>query len=164
MSNTQFAFIDKTRVPDRSALQASISSLGFDMELDPTYTPFEDAGFSPCTLNGRPGFGFEIYYDDACEVTGADEAMQSMAGGRDHCIMMVWHGSMNDGACALIVGAALAKDFDARVSYEGEPASTVEELLASAREMLDQGREESPPLASTNVTQVQTSKPWWKFW
>lgn len=35
MSNTQVAFIGRARVPSRSALQASIDALGFDLKLDP---------------------------------------------------------------------------------------------------------------------------------
>ena len=161
MSNTQFAFISRDLVPHRAALQASIDSLGFDLQLDPDYTPFKDSGFSPCVLSGREGFGFEIYYSNSQE---HDEAFRSIAAGRDHCISMVWHSSMNDMACAMIVSCALAKDFDAMISYEGEPLVSLDEMIRVANEVIEQGQVEPAPLAQQETRAVQTQKPWWKWW
>lgn len=165
MSNTQYAFIQRTSVPDRAALQTAIDALGFDLKLDPTYTPFEDSGFSPCVLNGREGFGFEIYYSDVGEVTAGPEGLFAISSGRDHCISFVWHSSMNDLACAMIVGSALAKDFGAVVSYEGNPPQSVEELVAAAHESIKLGNEEKPPMyEETPTTKTKQRKPWWKLW
>lgn len=65
MSNAQFAFVERARVPSRAALQASISALGFELQLDPGFLPFENSGFLPFVLNGGDGPGFEIDYLDA---------------------------------------------------------------------------------------------------
>jgi len=73
MSNMQFAFIERSLVPDRAALQASVDALGFDLKLDPEYTRFDDSGFLPFILNGEEGFGFEIYYEEASEIIGEDQ-------------------------------------------------------------------------------------------
>ncbi len=165
MSNTQFAFIERSRVPDRSALQASINTLGFDLQLHPEYTRFDDSGFLPFILNGREGFGFEIYYQDTSEIIGEDQRLLTLAGGRDHCISMVWSSSMNDLACVMIVSCALTKDFGAVVSFEGEPPEPLEKMLASTQEILKEGAGEEPPTVKT-VALEQTPasrRPWWKF-
>jgi hypothetical protein len=87
-------------------------------------------------LNGEEGPGFEVYYEEASEVIGGDPGLRALAAGRDHCISMVWHSSMKDLACVMIVSCALAKDFAAVVSYEGEPPDTVEKMLSSTQEVL----------------------------
>ena len=50
MSNTQFAFLRKERVPGKEAWQKAIDEFQFDIRLgiDPELEPFEDEGFSPC--------------------------------------------------------------------------------------------------------------------
>jgi len=142
MSNTQFAFIERSRVPDRAALQASVDALGFDLKLHPEYTRFDDSGFLPFVLNGEEGFGFEIYYEDAREIIGEDQRLRAHAAGRDYCISMVWRSSMKDLACVMIVSCALTKDFGAVVSYEGEPPEPLEKMLASTQDILKEGEGE----------------------
>ena len=136
MSNTQFAFLQRAKVPTREALQTSISALGFDVELHPDFTPFEDSGFLPFTLNGEEGPGFEIQYQDSSEVVDGDDALSAIAAGRDYCISMVWSSSMKDLACVLIVSCALAKDFGAVTSYEGEAPQPLADLLMAAQQII----------------------------
>jgi hypothetical protein len=168
MSNIQYAFIARQRVPDRAALQAAITALGFDLQLHPRYAPFAESGFLPCVLNGEEGPGFEICQGPASEWLGDDPALRASVAGRDHCISLAWHGSMQDLACVMIVCSALARDFDALVSYEGEPPEPLETLLAAAREAL----EEPPEAWSRKVAATMgpgpagsgRKKPWWKLW
>ena len=136
MSNTQAAFLERSRVPTRDQLQAAINALGFDLSLDPEFTPFEDEGFSPCVLLGSEEAGFEIFYDDANALTGGDEELESIAAGRGYSISMVWRGSKKDLACVMIVSCALAKEFDAIISYEGEKPEDLSVLLESTRKIL----------------------------
>jgi hypothetical protein len=166
MSNTQFAFIRRNQVPDRTALQTSIDALGFDLRLHPDYTPFDDSGFLPFVLNGEEGFGFEIYYQDAAEVIGNDGDLKELANGRDHCISMVWRGSLKDLACVMIVSCALTKDFDAVVSYQGDPPEPLETMLGTARDVIKDGaNEKSPQVAVTSTAMSHSRKePWWRFW
>jgi hypothetical protein len=133
MSNSQFAFINRSAVPDRAALQASIDALGFDLKLHPEFTPFDDSGFLPCTLSGEEGPGFEIFYEDSAEIVGEDDDFKLIADGRDHCISMVWRGSMKDLACVMIVSCALTKDFGAVVSYEGESPESLPKMLEATQ-------------------------------
>ena len=166
MSNTQFAFIERARVPDRAALQASVDALGFGLKVHPAYTPFEDSGFLPFVLNGEDGFGFEISYQDASEIIGDDQRLRDLAAGRNHCISMVWHSSMKDLACVMIVSCALTKDFGAVVSYEGDPPEPLEKMLASTQEILTSGADEKPPTAKLAPSENKPlrQRPWWKFW
>ena len=163
MSNIQYAFIERNRVPDRSELQASIDALGFDLKLHPEYTPFVDSGFLPFFLNGEDGPGFEIYYEVARDVIGENRAFQEIAAGRDYCISMAWHGRMNDLACVLIVSCALIKDFDAVVSYEGEPPESLEKLLAEIPGVLADAKSQEAKAANRSIG-TPLKKPWWKFW
>lgn len=136
MSNTQFAFIDKTKIPNKDALQASIDALGFNLRLDPEFTPFEDEGFSPCSLNGNDDVGFEIYYEPAADIIEEDEEFEEVVQGKDYCISMCWGGSMEDCASVFIVSCALAKDFDAIISFEGEEPDPVDKLISDTRNIV----------------------------
>lgn len=137
MSNTQFAFLMKDQVPNRSALQASIDSLDFNLQLDPEFTPFEDEGFSPCNLNGNDDVGFEIYYEPASDIVEDDEDFQNIVSNKDYCISMCWGGEMADCVSVLIVSCALAKDFGAIISYEGEEPESLEEMINSTRKVIN---------------------------
>src|SRR5436190_15282525 len=136
MSNTQFAFIKGTRVPSREALQASIDSLGFDMQVDPELKLLEDEGFSPCTLGGRGETGFELFVTSTSDVIEDEESLADIASDNDTCLSLVWHGSMRDLACVMIVSCALARDFGAIISFEGETPEPLETLLSGARDAL----------------------------
>jgi hypothetical protein len=143
MSNTQFAFLKRSSVPDRASLQASIDALGFDLKLHPDFTPFDDSGFLPFTLNGEEGPGYEIYYEETKDVAKGDERLLALAGDRDHCISMVWRSSLKDLACVMVVSCALTKDFGAVVSYEGEPAEPLESMLEATYGILKDAADEA---------------------
>lgn len=136
MSNTQFAFLMKEKVPDRVALQASIDALGFNLQLHSEFTPFEDEGFSPCNLDSNDGVGFEIFYEPASDIVEDDEEFQDIVGDKDYCISMCWGGEMADCASVLVVSCALAKDFDAIISYEGEEPEPLEQMIQATREVV----------------------------
>ena len=132
MSNTQFAFLKRVDIPARSALQLSIDLLGFDLQLDPELNFLTDSGFSPCVLNGVPDVGFELSLDSAQDMIRDNNDFEAFAGETDVCIGMSWRGSMKDCASAMIVSCALAKDYGAIVSYEGEPPEPFDSLLQGA--------------------------------
>lgn len=142
MSNTQFAFINRALVPDRKALQTAIDDLGFDLQLHPEFTAFEDSGFSPCSFKGEDGAGFEISYGEAAELIEEDEEFATLADGRDYCISLVWHSSLKDLACVMIVSVALAKYFDAIISYEGDEPESIEALLEATVEAIELAMDE----------------------
>jgi len=137
MSNTQFAFLKQSQVPNREALQASIDRLGFKLTLHPEFKSFEDSGFVPCVLDGASDVGFEVFYSSTSDFFGEDDDdLRTMIGDRDFAIGMVWHSSMKDCACAMIVSCALAKDFDAVISYEGELPEPFESLINNTKDVL----------------------------
>ncbi|MFZ6723425.1 hypothetical protein [Undibacterium sp. Ji49W] len=136
MSNTQFAFIQREQVPNRESLQSAIDQLGFDLQLDSDFTAFEDSGFSPCTLNGKDGTGFEISYDAVTSLSDDEEIFLELANGRDYCISLVWHSSTEDLACVMIVCCALAKYFDALISYEADVPTEFDDLLQATTDIV----------------------------
>lgn len=166
MSNIQYAFIDRTRVPDRTALQASLDALGFDLQLPPDSTPFKDSGFLPLVLEGEEGPGFEMECHESADLLAQDERLRSVASNRTCCISMSWHGSMRDLACVMVVSYTLSKNFGAIVSYEGDPPASEEDLLAGAQEALGEARSERaqashrPPAPGGR----DVKRPWWKLW
>jgi hypothetical protein len=117
MANEQFAFVKSSSVPTRDQWQQAIDRAGFDLLLNPDLEPRENVGFVPCKLNGRES-GVEMYFDDSTEFM---EAFKTFAGDRDCCISFRWGGSLQECACAMIASFALAVEFNAVVSYEGEP-------------------------------------------
>jgi hypothetical protein len=134
MANEQYAFLNKAQVPSRQAWQAVIDECGFDFQLDPDLKPFEDSGFLPCKFMGVEG-GFEIYCFPAADVA-AD--FGDIVRGRDFCISFRWGGSMVECACVMIASYALARGFDAVVSYEGEePAESLEAFLRETQECVE---------------------------
>ena len=137
MANEQYAFLQKSKVPTRDQWQTAITACGFDFQLDPELKPFEDSGFLPCTLFGGDA-GFEIYYDDSPELHFTDVAQ-----GRDYCISFRWGGSMIECASVMIASYALAKCFDAIVSYEGEEPSELEALLEETKECIEAAKQDS---------------------
>ncbi len=143
MSNTQYVFIERAKVPDRSTLQASIDSMGFDLKLHPELNLLEDEGFSPCVLEGTADVGFELMPMTAEDAAGGDKDFLALAGGRDHCLTFSWRGSMKDCAVVMVVSCALAKDAGAIVSYEGEPPEPLENLVEGAKGVVEDARAES---------------------
>lgn len=117
MANEQFAFLKSGSVPTRDRWQEAIDRAGFNLKLDPKFEPRTHVGFVPCKLNGAES-GVEMYFDDSTE---SMEAFRDIAGDCDCCISFRWGSSMQECACAMIASFALANEFDALVSYEGEP-------------------------------------------
>ena len=141
MSQTQFAFLKKGNIPHKDQLQASIDALGFDLKLDPEFTPFEDEGFSPCILRGENDVGFEIFYEPTSILIEEDEDDKEfieLIGDNDYSIGLSWGGSYKDCTCVLMVSIALAKDFGAIISYEGDGKETIEGMLGGIQECLDE--------------------------
>lgn len=145
MSQTQFAFLRKESVPSKEKLQASLDALGFDLKLDPEYTPFEDEGFSPCELKGEADIGFEIYYEPAEDLLEEDddEEFKELIGSNNYAISLCWGGSYKDCICVLMVSIALAKDFGATISYGGDGKETIEGMMGGIEECLREIEKES---------------------
>lgn len=139
MSNELLAFIAKSKVPTKDAWQAAINECGFDLRLDPEMKPIEDSAFSPATLMGKES-GVEIYYEGDPEFLNEHSSIRK---GRDYCVIFRWGGDMGECACASIASYALAKKFDAIVSYEGEEPAGLEDLLKGVHQVLEELRKES---------------------
>jgi hypothetical protein len=136
MSQLQTAYLVRSNVPDRTALQAAVDALGFECKIDAFYAPFQCSGFLPCVLAGRAS-GFEIYFESATEVLSDFQHLAQTVGSRDVAITFRWGGDMSECACVLIVSAALAKTFGAIVHYQDEDlVSSCDQLVEEAHAAL----------------------------
>jgi hypothetical protein len=73
---------------------------------------------------------------------------------------------MKDCACAMIVSCALAKDFGAVVTYEGEPLESFESLLENTKAIVADATKVRPrnPAKQMSVAAPPSKKPWWHLW
>jgi hypothetical protein len=143
MSNAQYVFLEKSRVPSFELLQASIDALGFDLKLDPALDLLSGRGFSPCVFYETPDVGFDLSSQSALDIIGDNEAFRQAIGDRDLCLGLIWHSSLKDCATVMIVSCALAKDFGALVSYEGELPEPIEDLLQILPQFIEEAKLES---------------------
>jgi hypothetical protein len=133
MANSQTAFMERTRVPDRKALQEAIKGLKFKLTIDDSYVPFECAGYIPCTLDGEDS-GIEIKFGDSSPSLTDAPQLKTQIGDRDTAITIRWGGDPREHASAMIIAAVLAQSFGALVMRQGEDAfRMLDQLLDEAR-------------------------------
>jgi hypothetical protein len=130
-------YLKATDVPTRKVLQKAVDQLKLGLTLDEAYTPFEMAGYLPCILNGEDA-GFDMWFRNHPSEFPASAASLPQIGNRDVAIVCKWGGDPREAASALIVCAALVKDFDA-IAQEGhgDKLLSFDELLAKAKASLD---------------------------
>jgi len=136
MAQEQTAYLYRSSIPERLALQAAVDALGFDLKIDESYAPWESQGFLPCRLLQIES-GFEIYFDEAMKLLQDFPNLGASVAGRDSAITFRWGGDMRELACVLIVSAALAKGFRAIVHYHGDDMPySVDQLIQDATAVL----------------------------
>ena len=118
MASAITAYLRRSDVPVRKALQQAIDRLGFPLTLDDSYVPLETCGYLPCTLNGEDA-GFDLRFKDAAAEPGTTPLLQSAIDDRDVAMSCKWGGDAREEAAALSVCAALAMDFGALVERDG---------------------------------------------
>ena len=142
MANSQTAFLDRSQVPTRQALQEAVKSLQFKLTIDESYVPFECAGYIPCTLDGEDA-GFEIKFGDSSTPLGNASNLRAQIGDRDTAITFRWGGDPRERVSAMIVSAVLAQSFGALVRRQGEGAfRAADQLLNEARAAFAQIQEQ----------------------
>lgn len=117
MANSLTAFLERSRVPDRQALQEEIKRLKFRLSIDESWVPFECSGYIPCTLDGEDA-GFDVRFEDGS--SRLPDSLSDEAGKRDAALVLKWGGDPRERASALIVCAALSQGFDALILHQGE--------------------------------------------
>ncbi|NPU69003.1 hypothetical protein HL667_28650 [Bradyrhizobium sp. 83012] len=122
MARLLTAYLTRSDVPMRAALQQAIDRLPFALTLDESYVPLRSSGYLPCTLDGEDT-GFDLRFADISEMR--EDA-------RDAMMTFKWTGDPREEAAALAVCAALAKDFGAVVQRDGAPLSS-DDMLAQAK-------------------------------
>jgi len=118
MANEQYAFLRRSELPTTATLQSVIDNdPNFALTIDPETSLSESVGFVPCVICGVES-GVEIDFDDSPELI---EQFGDLAADRNCCLVFRWGGDMVECACAMVLSYALAKHYNAVVSYEGEP-------------------------------------------
>jgi hypothetical protein len=136
MPRSLTVYLNAADVPTRKVLQTAIDQLKFRLTLDEAYTPFEMAGYLPCILDGEDA-GFDMWFKNRRSEFEVPPALQPQIGGRDVAILCKWGGDPREAASALIVCAALVKDFDAVVQEgKGDTLLSSDQLLAKAKAAL----------------------------
>ncbi|CCD99140.1 hypothetical protein [Bradyrhizobium sp. STM 3809] len=115
MARLLTAYLKRSDVPSRAALQQAIDRLPFALTLDEGYVPLQTSGYLPCTLDGEDA-GFDLRFADA------------RADARDLVMTFKWGGDPREEAAALAVCAALAETFGAIVERDGLQLSSVHML------------------------------------
>jgi hypothetical protein len=125
MARTLTAHLRDKDVPARKALQHAIDELKFPLALDDAYVPFETSGYLPCTLNGEDA-GFDLRFQTAA-------ASETRIADRDTVMSFKWAGDPREEASALMVCAALVKEFDALVQGDGNAPLSFDALFAKVK-------------------------------
>lgn len=133
MSLQQTAFLKKSVVPDKAKLERATRALGFELQIDEFYRPFQCSGFVPSELEGKKS-GFEIYFEPSEEAIQSFPHLREEVGDRDCAITFRWGGEMAECACVLVVSAALARSFGAVVYYQND------DLLYSADQLVTEAK------------------------
>lgn len=133
MANLITAFMDRSQVPDREALQEALKSLKFKLSIDDAYVPFGCKGFIPCTIDGEDA-GIEMRFIDSSESFADVPQLKAQIEDRDTGINIKWGGDPREHTSAIMVAAALAQNFDALVYRDGEDAfRSSDQLVEEAR-------------------------------
>lgn len=141
MAKSHTAFLNRSQVPSRQALQEAIKGLRFKLTLDDGYAPFESNGYIPATLNGEDA-GFEIKFVESAAQLGDAPQLQAQIEDRDTAITLRGSGDPREEAAALMISATLAQSFGALVRRKGEDAfRSADLLLGDAREVFAQLQE-----------------------
>lgn len=138
MARAQTAYLVRTDVPAREALQKALDALKLKLVLDDGYVPFESSGYLPCTLDGEDA-GFTIRFRDVAADLSKLPALAGARGARDVAVDFKWSGDVREQVSAMGVCAALAGSFGALVhDPEKDALLDVAKLLATARAGLEE--------------------------
>ncbi|WP_257169967.1 hypothetical protein [Bradyrhizobium sp. SRS-191] len=113
MARVLTAYLKRSDVPARAALQQAIDRLPFALTVDDDYVPLKTAGYLPCTFDGEDA-GFDLRFAD-CSAPRDDA--------RDVMMTFKWGGDPREEAAALAVCAALTTAFGAIVQRDGAALS-----------------------------------------
>ncbi|WP_454915529.1 hypothetical protein [Xanthobacter sediminis] len=137
MARALVAYLRRSDVPDRAALQPALDALKLKLTLDDGYVPLKSSGYLPCTLDGEDA-GFTIRFRDVDADLSARPSLKAALDGRDMAVDVKWSGDVREKVSALGVCAALARGFGALIhDASADRLLAADTLLAQAREELE---------------------------
>ncbi|ABS68343.1 hypothetical protein [Xanthobacter versatilis] len=138
MARAQTAYLSRSEVPARPALQKALDALKLKLVLDDGYVPFESSGYLPCTLDGEDA-GFTLRFSDVDAGAARSATLAEALGGRDVALDFKWSGDVREQVSAMGVCAALAGSFGALVhDPDKDVILDAAKLLARARAGLEE--------------------------
>ncbi len=117
MTKSYIAYLGRSRMPDRQALQAALKAMRFPLTIDDGQVPFESGGYLPRTLDGEDA-GVDLRFSDSATQLAGQPQLQEAVGARDAAIVLRWGGDPRERASALMLAAVLAHRFNARVQAQ----------------------------------------------
>jgi len=136
MARAHTAYLTRSTVPARKALQAAIDALKFKLTLDDGYAPFETSGYLPCTLDGEDA-GFDLRFADV--EADAPPNLAAALEGRDAAMKIRWSGDLREQLAALVVSLALAETFGAILhDADTDKILTAKSLQTQARNLAEE--------------------------
>lgn len=121
MARTLTAYLRKTSVPSRKALQEALQQAKFPLTLDEGYTPGQSAGYLACVLDGEDA-GFDLRFKSVPGELPVSAAVQAQLADRDTALQLKWGGDPREQAAASLFCAALLQSFDALVQEDDKDA------------------------------------------
>jgi hypothetical protein len=132
MARALTAYLLRSAIPPRAAMQAAIDALHFPLKLDADYVPFATAGYLPCALDGEDA-GFDLRFN--APPTDLSSSLQAAIGARDTALSVKWSSDPREEGAALMFCAALAHAFGALVhDPTADMLLSSDQLTARARE------------------------------
>jgi len=141
MARALVAYLRRSEVPARDALQPALDALKLKLVLDDGYVPLKSSGYLPCTFDGEDA-GFTIRFHDVDADLAALPNLKAALDGRqkaeDVAVDIKWSGDVREKVSALGMCAALAGGFGALVhDAAADRLLTADTLLAQARAELE---------------------------
>jgi hypothetical protein len=131
-----YVFLNRAAMPTPDQWQRTITEAGFALGLDTDFEPFTFTGFLPCELRGR-ATGFEYFFLPKQQIAEEFTYLAPRVTPFDSVVMLVWGGSLEEMACAVMAAGALAAGTPSLL-YAPEEDSTVEgaNAIGYAREQV----------------------------
>jgi len=136
MSLEIYVFLERSAMLTPVQWQSAITEAGFAVALDIDFDPFTFTGFLPCQLNGHSA-GFEYYFHPKEQIAEEFTYLAPRVKAFDSVVMLVWGGSLEEMACAVMAASALAASTPSLL-YAPEDDSAVEgtRALGYAKEQM----------------------------
>ena len=125
---TQVAFLKKADLPNKTEIEESIRSLGYEFEILDDFENFYGIYGIECTINGQKTF-FEIYFNNPNEIISESEFIKKDLTDQDTAVSFIWGADFAAGASIGLISVALIDKCNALIYYMDDEMSYSREML-----------------------------------